>query len=193
MVAIISRCGRVKLTSSSASPSQSKVAIPEDDLQRQLTVAHSDSPKMRHVAVAGDTYTILVSGAETAGHYCLIDMHVPAGGGPPPHRHDFEEMFTLLEGELEFTFRGKTSTVRAGSTVNIPANAPHSFENASSVAVRMLCMATPAGLDEFFLEIGDLVDGRTAQPPTLTQEELDERQKKVGSLLAKYRTEMVAT
>jgi len=58
---------------------------------------------------------------------------VPAGGGPPPHWHDFEEMFTLLEGELEFIFRGKTSTVRAGSTVNIPANAPHAFKNASSV------------------------------------------------------------
>ena len=39
-------------------------------------------------------------------------MHVLAGGGPPPHRHDFEEMFTLLQGELEFTFRGETSTIR---------------------------------------------------------------------------------
>jgi quercetin dioxygenase-like cupin family protein len=27
----------------------------------------------------------------------VIDMHVPPGGGPPPHRHDFEEMFTVLE------------------------------------------------------------------------------------------------
>jgi quercetin dioxygenase-like cupin family protein len=181
------------LTNSSISPSQSEVPIPKDDLQRQLTVANSDNPKMRHVSVAGDTYTILVSGAETAGRYCLIDMHVPTGGGPPPHRHDFEEMFTLLEGELEFTFRGETSTVRAGSTVNIPANAPHAFKNASGAAVRMLCMATPAGLEEFFLEIGDIVDGRTAPPPKLTPEELGERQKKVVSLLLKYRTEMVPT
>jgi quercetin dioxygenase-like cupin family protein len=138
------------LTNSSTSPSQSEVVIPEDDPRRQLTVAHPDNPKTRHVAVAGDTYTILVGGAETAGRYCMIDMHVPAGGGPPPHRHDFEEMFTLLEGELEFTFRGKTSNVRAGSTINIPANAPHAFKNASGAAVRMLCVATPAGLDEFF-------------------------------------------
>jgi quercetin dioxygenase-like cupin family protein len=65
----------------------------------------SDSAGLRHVSVAGSTYTILVSGAETAGRYCLIDMLVPEGGGPPGHRHDFEEMFTLLEGELEFTFR----------------------------------------------------------------------------------------
>jgi uncharacterized cupin superfamily protein len=118
-------------------------------------------------------------------------MHVPAGGGPPPHRHDFEEMFTLLQGELEFTFRGETSTIRAGSSVNIPANAPHAFRNASNTAVRMLCMATPAGLDEFFLAIGDLVGSRTAPPPNLTPEEIGERQKRAGSLLAKYRTEMV--
>jgi quercetin dioxygenase-like cupin family protein len=146
---------------------------------------------MRHVSIAGDTYTILISGAETAGRYCLIDMHVPDGGGPPPHRHDFEEMFTLLEGELEFTFRGETSTIRAGSTVNIPANAPHAFRNASGAAVRMLCMASPSGLDAFFLAIGDLVESRTAPPPKLTQEEIADRQKKAGSLLAKYRTEMV--
>jgi quercetin dioxygenase-like cupin family protein len=165
--------------------------IPADDPQRKLTVANPDTAKMRHVSIAGDTYTILVSGAQTAGRYCLIDMHVPAGGGPPPHRHDFEEMFTLLQGELEFTFRSETSTIRVGSTVNIPANAPHAFKNTSGQAVRMLCMATPAGLDEFFLAIGDPVDSRTAPPPKLTPEEIGERQKKAASLLAKYRTEMV--
>jgi quercetin dioxygenase-like cupin family protein len=179
------------MTDSATSPHQPEATIPADDPQRRLTVANPDSPKMRHVSIAGDTYTILVSGAETAGRYCLIDMHVPPGGGPPPHRHDFEEVFTLLEGELEFTFRGETSTVHTGSTVSIPANAPHAFENASGASVRMLCMCTPAGLEEFFLEVGDLVDSRTAPPPQLTPEEVGERQKKAGSLLAKYRTEMV--
>jgi quercetin dioxygenase-like cupin family protein len=179
------------MTASAKSPPQPEGAIPPDDPRRELTVANPDSPKLRHVSVAGDTYTILVTGAETAGRYCLIDMHVPPGGGPPPHRHDFEEMFTLLDGELEFTFRGKTFTVRAGSTVNIPANAPHVFKNASGAAVRMLCMATPAGLEEFFLAVGDLVDSRTAPPPKLTPQEIGERQKKSGSLLAKYRTEVV--
>ncbi len=179
------------MTDSPKPPPQPAAVIPADDPQRKLIVANADSPQMRHVSVAGDTYTILISGAETAGRYCLIDMHVPAGGGPPPHRHDFEELFTLLEGELEFTFRGKTSTVRTGSTVNIPANAPHAFRNASGAAVRMLCMATPAGLEEFFLEIGDLVDSRTAPPPKLTPEEINERQKKTGSLLAKYHTEIL--
>jgi hypothetical protein len=33
---------------------------------------------------------------------------------------------SLIDGEIEFTFRGETSTI-GGSTINIPANAPHSF------------------------------------------------------------------
>jgi len=34
-----------------------------------------------------------VTGKDTAGRYSLIDMYVPPAGGPPPHRHAFEESF----------------------------------------------------------------------------------------------------
>lgn len=56
--------------------------IPPDDPQRSLSVVHPDDPDLRHVAVVGDTYTILLSGVETAGKYCLIDMSIPKCGGP---------------------------------------------------------------------------------------------------------------
>src|SRR5580692_7060712 len=124
---------------------QSWSAIPADDPNRKLTVADPEGSKVRHVAVVGGTYSVLVSGAQTAGRYCLIDMIVPDGSGPPLHRHDFEEMFTLLEGELEFYFRGRTQIVKAPATVNVPANAPHHFKNVSGRRVHMLCMCTPAG------------------------------------------------
>src|SRR5881398_113925 len=99
--------------------------IPPDDLQRTLALARSnEDQKLPHIGLAGDTYTILLTGKDTAGHYCLIDMHVPPGGGPPPHRHDFEEMFTILDGEIELTFRGVSAVATAGETINVPANAP---------------------------------------------------------------------
>jgi quercetin dioxygenase-like cupin family protein len=41
-------------------------------------------------------------------------MHVPPCGGPPPHRHDFEEMLTILDGEIELTFRGVSAVATAG-------------------------------------------------------------------------------
>jgi quercetin dioxygenase-like cupin family protein len=171
--------------------SPSGVSIPADDSSRTLTLADPDGGGVRHVSVAGGTYTILVSGAQTDGRYCLVDMLVPAGGGPPPHRHDFEEMFTLLEGELEFTFRGKSQTVRAGSTINVPANAPHAFNNASGATARMLCMCAPAGQEEFFMAVGIPVESRTSPPPQPTKEEQAEKGRLIEALLPKYRTEMV--
>jgi quercetin dioxygenase-like cupin family protein len=113
--------------------------IPPDEPERYLVLACPDGDQhLPHIGLVGDTYTILLKGEDTAGRYTLIDMHVPQGGGPGPHRHDFEEMFTILEGEIEVTFRGEKSTVRAGETLNIPANAPHSFTNASDRPARLL-------------------------------------------------------
>jgi quercetin dioxygenase-like cupin family protein len=167
-------------------------AIPADDVKRSLAHARpSDEASLKHISLAGDTYTILLSSTETAGRYCLIDMLIPPGGGPPPHRHDFEEMFSLVEGELEFTFRGEKLTVRAGETVNIPANAPHAFTNASSKSARLLCMCTPAGQEEFFLEVGDLVPSQSSPPVKLDEEAMAKRGQKAKELAPQYKTEML--
>src|SRR6202040_1860531 len=154
---------------------QPEAVIPPDDARRKLTMANPEDPNMQHISVAGGTYTVLVTGKDTGGRYCLIDMLVPPGGGPPPHRHDFEEMFTILDGEIEFTFRGEVRVAGAGSTVNIPANAPHSFKNKSDRPAHLLCMCTPSGQEEFFMAVGDPVDSRTAPPPKLSDAERTER------------------
>jgi mannose-6-phosphate isomerase-like protein (cupin superfamily) len=99
--------------------------IPPDNPKRNLKLAQPDS--LPHIGLVGDTYTITVTGEDTDGHFCAINMHIPPGGGPPPHRHDFEETFILLEGEMEAIFRGEKSVVRAGQTVNIPAMLRTSF------------------------------------------------------------------
>ena len=49
----------------------------------------------------------MVTGEETGGRYCLIDLHLPLGGGPRPQRHELHEMFTILDGQIELTFRGQ--------------------------------------------------------------------------------------
>ncbi len=164
--------------------------IPADDPSRRLTVATAEDPQARRIFLVGDTYTILVSGADTQGRYCLIDMLVPDGGGPPPHRHDFEEAFTLLDGELEFTFRGQTETVRAPTTVNIPANAPHQFKNTSGKTAHMLCLCVPAGQDEFFMAVGVPLASRDAPPPKPSQDEQAAKGRLAKQLAPRYRTEI---
>lgn len=167
-------------------------ALPPDDLKRGLTIAQLDKGQSRpHIGLVGDTYTITVTGDDTGGRFCVIDMHIPPGGGPPPHRHDFEETFILLEGEIEATFRGKKSVVRTGDTVNIPSNAPHQFHNASSKPARLLCVCSPAGQENFFMEVGTPVASRTTPPPKLDEKQQAEFILKVQALAPKYRTELL--
>src|SRR5258705_5914812 len=167
-------------------------AVPPDDVKRNLTIAHIDKDKsLRHIGLVGDTYTITVTGDDTAGRFSVIDMHIPPGGGPPPHRHDFEETFILLEGEIEATFRGKKSIVRAGDTLNIPSNAPHQFHNASTRPVRLLCICSPAGQERFFMEVGVPVATRTTPPPKPDEKEQAAFIEKVKALVPKYHTELL--
>jgi quercetin dioxygenase-like cupin family protein len=171
-------------------PMEPKLAVPPDNHERKLAIAQPDG-NSPHIGVVGDTYTLLLSGKDTAGRFCLIDMHVPPGGGPPPHRHDFEETFTLLEGELDVTFRGSKQVVRAGDTINVPANAPHQFHNSSSRSARMLCICSPAGQEEFFREVGVPVATRTTPPPTLDESAQAKFRAKAAALAPKYRTELL--
>jgi len=167
-------------------------AIPPDDARRNLALARpNENQNLPHIGLAGDTYTILLTGEDTAGRYCLIDMLVPPGGGPPPHRHDFEEMFTILEGEIEVTFRGAKSIARAGETANIPANAPHQFRNSSERSARLLCLCSPAGQEEFFMAVGVPVASRTDPPPKLDEAAQAAFKAKAEALAPQYRTEFL--
>jgi mannose-6-phosphate isomerase-like protein (cupin superfamily) len=166
--------------------------IPPDDLRRNLTLAQPDkNESLPHIGLVGDTYTILLAGANTAGRFCLIDMYIPSGGGPPPHRHDFEETFIILEGEIEATFRGAKSVVRASETIHIPANAPHQFRNSSAKPVRLLCICSAAGQENFFAEVGVAVATRTTAPPKLDETAQAEFRAKAEALAPRYRTEML--
>jgi len=166
--------------------------VPPDDLQRSLTIAQPDTDQtLQHIGLVGDTYTITVSGDDTNGRFCVVDMHIPPGGGPPPHRHDFEETFILLEGEMEATFRGKKSIVRAGDTINIPANAPHRFHNTSSQPTRLICICSPAGQEEFFQLVGVPVATRTTAPPKLDKDQQQQFMEKAKALAPKYSTELL--
>jgi quercetin dioxygenase-like cupin family protein len=172
--------------------SQPLTPIPSDNLIRNLKVARPESDQsLPHIGLVGDTYTIVLSGDDTNGRYCLIDMHIPPGGGPPSHRHDFEESFTLLEGEIEVNFRGERSVIRAGETLSIPANAPHSFINALERPARLLCICAPAGQEEFFAQVGVKVATRTTPPPKPDEAERAKLMKTAQELAPQYRSEIL--
>ena len=167
-------------------------SIPADDFERNLTVARpKDDATLSHLGLVGDTHTVLVTAEETAGRCTLIDMLVPAGGGPPPHRHDVEVMFSVLEGEIEVTFRGEQVIARAGKTVNVPANAPHAFRNVARESARVLCRCTPPGQEVFFAQVGVPVASRTEAPAKLDPEAQRAFAAKAMALAPAFRTELL--
>jgi quercetin dioxygenase-like cupin family protein len=166
--------------------------VPPDDPMRNLTFADPDrQDKLPHIGLVGDTYTITVDGDDTNGRFCVVDMHIPPSGGPGPHRHDFEETFIVLDGEIEATFRGKQTIVHAGETINIPANAPHRFHNTSANPARVICICSPAGQEKFFLEVGVPVATRTTAPPKLDEQQMAMFLEKANALAPRYRTELL--
>jgi uncharacterized cupin superfamily protein len=100
-------------------------------------------------------------------------------------------MFHVLDGEIQVTMRGETSTATAGGTVNIPARAPHSFTNPTDGSVRLLCLVSPAGLEEYFAEFADPVAHRTAPAPALSDEQRAQRMRSAVALAPKYRIEVL--
>jgi len=166
--------------------------LPADDGARGLEIARPDDSALTHLAVVGDTYTVLLSGEQTAGRYALIDMLIPPGRGPPPHRHDFEESFRVLEGSIEVRMRDLPPVrLEAGETANVPANAPHSFRNAGDVPARLLCTVAPAGLERFFAEFGDPVPTRTSPAPPLSDAEREERLRRAMARAPEYGMELL--
>jgi quercetin dioxygenase-like cupin family protein len=147
-------------------------ASPEDLPQREVAIARPEDASLVHLAIAGDTYTVLFSGEQTGGRFAMLDMLIPPGEGPPMHRHDFDECFRVLEGSLE-AYVGDLPPLRldVGDSVNIPANLPHYFRAPAHAQARLLCTVAPAGLETFFAEFGDPVATRTSPAPPLSDDE----------------------
>ncbi len=116
--------------------------------------------------VLGDLYKFKATGEDTRGTFALWETTTPPGNpGPPPHiHHNEDEVFYLLEGELELMVEGRASVVGAGTFVNIPQGTLHTFRNAGTTTARFLGMVAPSGFEGFFEEVGESArDG--ASPP----------------------------
>ena len=149
----------------------------------QLTTVAAEEGKV--LSIVGDTYRLVITGKQTGGAYAVIDMLIPYGGGPGPHAHaGFQESFFVLDGEIEIKTETKTYTAGKGAFVNIPRGGlVHAFKNKSKAVAHVICTVAPAGLEEFFEEIGKPVEPGTFLPPPKMDEEAQQRLK---ALAEKY-------
>ncbi|MDQ6699076.1 MAG: hypothetical protein M3Z36_02685 [Acidobacteriota bacterium] len=56
--------------------------IPPDALKRNPALAQpGNNRSLPHIGLVGDTYTITITGEDTGGRFCVIDMYIQ-GAGP---------------------------------------------------------------------------------------------------------------
>jgi Cupin domain len=183
---------RNRLMNKHAITAQPISLIPPDDLRRKLAVARpNENEKLPHIALMGDTYTVLLSGDDTDGRYCLIDMLIRRAEARVRIGMTLRNPSPSSKAKSRLPFAAKNPVVRAGETINIPANAPHSFRNASQNPVRLLCICAPAGQEKFFAEVGIAVACRATVAPALDEAAQNEFIKRAQDLAPKYRTELL--
>jgi quercetin dioxygenase-like cupin family protein len=133
--------------------------------------------------VLGDLYTFKAVGEDTDNQYALLELVIQPQDGTPPHIHSREaEAFYIQSGTVEFQLGDRTVIATPGTFLHSPAGQLHSFRNTSASSATMLCWATPAGVEKFFMEIGTKVEDPLAPPPAVTPDDIE----KVMAIAPKY-------
>ena len=107
--------------------------------------------------VLGMPLTMLCESSETGGAWSLFEEEVPVGHGPPALRHDWDEAYYILEGEIDFEIDGREVRATRGDFNYLPRNTIHGFKGASATPARVLIFAAPAHGSEFFEEVNSEV------------------------------------
>ncbi|MGF1669559.1 MAG: cupin domain-containing protein [Balneolaceae bacterium] len=133
----------------------------------------------RKLNVIGDQMTFKLTGEDTNGQYVLIEQNNEPGIGIPMHVHENEdEVFRVIEGELEMQVGDKKVILGKGDIAFCPRGIPHTWKVTGSKKARVDLSFYPAGLELMFEELAKLPAG----PPDLA---------KVSQITEKYGVKFV--
>ena len=80
---------------------------------------------------------------EFQGHHydagvSFIEVDAPPGSGPKLHKHPYEEIFVVQEGNATFTAGDEVIEVSGGQVVVVPAGVAHKFVNSGAGRLRQV-------------------------------------------------------
>jgi len=110
--------------------------------------------------VIGDNMVIKLTGKDTNGQFTAILQDNPPNTQIPMHVHQNEdEVFRILEGEVEFTVGDKKTILKSGDTIFLPRNIPHTWKVVGTTNAKVHLDFFPAGLENLFEELNKLPAG----------------------------------
>jgi mannose-6-phosphate isomerase-like protein (cupin superfamily) len=132
------------------------ITMPTETSIDQTTTSHAKVVVImpdagRSFTAFGSTAQFKLEGSHTAGTLCLGFAVTPPGVGPPPHvHHTDDELFIVVEGQLEVWSDAGWTVAPAGSVVYLPRGSRHTFRNAGATPSRHWVLTAPSGFDDFY-------------------------------------------
>jgi len=118
------------------------------------------------------TANVVLQGEETGGRMSVTELTLPPNAGPPLHRHDFDEAFYLLEGELVFQLEDALVTKGPGESIFAPRNVAHALVNQGTVLASYVLVCSPAGFERHWARIAAEAAG--VDPPDWAMQPIPE-------------------
>src|SRR5581483_8847266 len=139
--------------------------LPEDYMAAQPKVLIVKPTEQVPYRVVGETISCIIN-ADLTGSYEVFLQTSPEGGGPPPHFHEWDEAYYMLEGCLEVTADGQTRTVLPGEFLHVPHGVVHSFRAAKGGA-KFISINSKGGAAKFFEDMDRELAGEMDIPKIL--------------------------
>lgn len=107
---------------------------------------------------------VKISGKDTNGQLAVFEYIGTQKVGPSLHIHfDQDEIFTVVEGEYLFQVGDKKDILKAGDTIFLPRQVPHTWIQLSDLG-KLIYFLQPAGkMEEFFMTMSSLKEKPSAE------------------------------
>jgi quercetin dioxygenase-like cupin family protein len=114
----------------------------ESDVTEEVRVARAAD--VEPVMVGEDSIYCIATAEQTGGGYSFLEVHVPAGSGPPQHRHDSsDEFFYILSGTASLQAADLRAEVGPGDYIHVPRDTTHAFN--ATTDMRLVAGYSPGG------------------------------------------------
>ncbi|MCU0470469.1 MAG: cupin domain-containing protein [Arcicella sp.] len=130
----------------------------KDKGQKSFVVKSKEARFGTHTPFMGvNPNDLKISGKDTNGQLSVFEYVGTQKVGPSLHVHfEQDEIFTVIEGEYLFQVGDKKETLKAGDTIFLPRNIPHTWLQISDLG-KLIYFLQPAGkMEEFFMTMNQL-------------------------------------
>jgi quercetin dioxygenase-like cupin family protein len=118
---------------------------------RAKTVTTEQGTKLE---VMGDAIRFILTSEDTDGRMTMAQQRSLPGAGIPLHVHAKEdEIFQVLEGQVQFQVGDQTTIAESGTVVFAPKQLPHGFRVVGETPALIQITMMPGGLDKMMEEI----------------------------------------